>query len=59
MAEQVTPLNRKYRDRRGHVVHVIGYEREAQRVIYRRDGYEYECAAPLILFRSRFIRVEK
>ncbi|QMV54102.1 DUF4222 domain-containing protein [Ewingella americana] len=59
MAEHIEKLDRKYRDNKGIVVNVIGYDREGQRVIYMRDGYEFECAAPLIIFRARFKRVEE
>nr|WP_237730769.1 DUF4222 domain-containing protein [Lelliottia amnigena] len=48
-----------YKDHHGIVVHVIRYEEDSQKVIYRRPGYEWECAAPLILFRSRFKRIDK
>ncbi|MGG7890230.1 DUF4222 domain-containing protein [Klebsiella aerogenes] len=30
-----------------------------QRVIYRRPGYEWECVAPMIIFRARFKRIDK
>jgi len=58
MIENIQKLDRKYRDRRGIVVNVTGYDKEGQRVIYMRDGYEFECAAPLIIFRARFTRVD-
>ncbi|MGA9619036.1 DUF4222 domain-containing protein [Serratia proteamaculans] len=58
MAEKIEQLDRRYRDRNGVVVHVIGYDREGQRVIYNRTGYEWECAAPLIVFRARFTRID-
>ncbi|EPG6438542.1 DUF4222 domain-containing protein [Klebsiella aerogenes] len=40
-------------------MHVIGYDVDRQRVIYRRPGYEWECAAPKIIFRARFKRIDK
>jgi len=58
-AEHIQVLDRYYKDSHGIVVHVIGYETVGQRVIYRRPGYEWECASPLIVFRSRFKRVDK
>ncbi|MBL5899955.1 DUF4222 domain-containing protein [Lelliottia amnigena] len=59
MEEQTKTIDRLYKDHHGIVVHVIRYEEDSQKVIYRRPGYEWECAAPLILFRSRFKRIDK
>ncbi|AXF75503.1 DUF4222 domain-containing protein [Erwinia tracheiphila] len=59
MTEHIQPLNRYYRDHRGIVVNVTGYDASGQRVIYRRPGYEWECVAPLIVFRARFKRIDK
>ncbi|MFC0140640.1 DUF4222 domain-containing protein [Erwinia mallotivora] len=59
MHAYIKPLNRLYQDRHGIVVNVTGYDATGQRVIYRRAGYEWECAAPLIIFRARFRRIEK
>ncbi|WP_420854014.1 DUF4222 domain-containing protein [Scandinavium goeteborgense] len=30
---------------------------DAQKVIYQRVGYEWDCQAPVILFNARFVRV--
>lgn len=57
MTEFREPMNRLFRDHHGVIVNVIAYERETQKVIYRRPGYEWECACPLIIFRSRFDEV--
>lgn len=51
-------LDRYYRDPHGIVVHVIRYDRVGQRDIYLRPDYEWECVCPLIIFRSRFTRME-
>lgn len=51
-------LDRLYRDHYGVVVHVIEYDQVGQRVIFRRQGYEYECVAPLIVFRAKFTRID-
>ncbi|AYY00666.1 TPA: DUF4222 domain-containing protein [Klebsiella aerogenes] len=59
MEERIRPLDQYYRDQHGIVVHVIGYDVDRQRVIYRRPGYEWECAAPKIIFRARFKRIDK
>ena len=57
--EIIQPLDRTYRDQHGIIVNVTGYDADRQRVIYRRPGYAWECAAPLIIFRSRFTRIDK
>ncbi|WMY72760.1 DUF4222 domain-containing protein [Buttiauxella selenatireducens] len=59
MDENVQTLNRLYKDQHGIVVNVVGYDQDKQRVIYSRPGYEWECAAPLIIFRARFTRIDK
>ena len=58
MTHGIASLDRFCRDRKGTVVHVIRYDRINQKVIYRRQGYDFECASPLILFRSRFERID-
>jgi len=57
--EHIQPMDLLYRDQHGIVVHVTGYDAGRQRVIYRRPGYEWECAAPMIIFRARFKRIDK
>ncbi|TNV14947.1 DUF4222 domain-containing protein [Buttiauxella sp. B2] len=51
-------LDRKYRDWRGNIVLVTGYDREKQQVIFRRAGYEHECMQPVERFREKFKRVD-
>lgn len=58
MTQGIASLDCLYRDKNGIVVHVTRYDRVNQKVIYRRQGYEFECASPLILFRSRFERID-
>jgi len=57
MSEEIQTLDRNYKDRRGVVVHVVGFDRAGDRVIFMRAGYPHECAQPVELFRSRFERV--
>ncbi|UAN49718.1 DUF4222 domain-containing protein [Serratia sp. JSRIV002] len=57
MGDNIQELNRIFRDQHGIAVNVIRYERDTQRVVYRRPGYEWECACPLIIFRARFTEV--
>ncbi|HIE7312337.1 TPA: DUF4222 domain-containing protein [Klebsiella pneumoniae] len=45
-------MDRLYRDQHGIVVHVTGYDAG-------RPGYEWECVAPMIIFRARFKRIDK
>ncbi|WP_455424933.1 DUF4222 domain-containing protein [Dryocola sp. LX212] len=52
-------LDRKYWDRRGILVHVIGYDRAKQQVIFMREDYEHECMQPVERFREKFKRVEE
>lgn len=59
MPEEIQTLDRHYKDWRGVVVHVVGYDRAGDRVIFLREqqGYKPECAQPVELFKSRFERV--
>ena len=59
MEENIQPMDRLYRDQHGIVVHVTGYDAARQPLIYRRPGYEWECVAPMIIFRARFKRIDK
>jgi len=42
---------------RGVVVHVVGFDRAGDRVIFMRAGYPHECAQPTEQFRRKFKRV--
>ncbi|UAN58321.1 DUF4222 domain-containing protein [Serratia sp. JSRIV004] len=57
MGDNIQELNRIFRDQHDITVNVIRYERDTQRVVYRRPGYEWECACSLIIFRARFTEV--
>ncbi|MBO8132482.1 DUF4222 domain-containing protein [Dickeya fangzhongdai] len=57
MDERIQQLERDYRDQYGRLVHVIGYDRRNERVIFRRAGYEHECVQPLWHFKAKFTRV--
>ncbi|MFD3225697.1 DUF4222 domain-containing protein [Rahnella aceris] len=50
-------LDRRYKDWRGVVVHVVGFDRAGDRVIFMRAGYPHECAQPTEQFRRKFKRV--
>ncbi|MEC5321485.1 DUF4222 domain-containing protein [Brenneria populi subsp. brevivirga] len=55
--EHIETVDRQYRDQYGHIVHVIGFDRYNERVIFMREGYEHECVQPLWQFRAKFTRV--
>ena len=57
MPDKTQKLDRYYKDRRGIVVHVVGFDRAGDRVIFMRTGYPHECAQPVELFKSQFERV--
>nr|ELA1895377.1 DUF4222 domain-containing protein [Klebsiella aerogenes] len=51
---------REYRLDREHTECLItGYSAVLRMKIIRRPGYEWECAAPKIIFRARFKRIDK
>ncbi|WP_145482816.1 DUF4222 domain-containing protein [Yersinia rohdei] len=51
-------LDRHYNDKHGIRVHVIGYDSATGQVIFRRDGYEHDCSAPIRRFRKEFKQVD-
>lgn len=59
MPDKTQKLDRYYKDRRGIVVHVVGYDRAGDRVIFLREqqGYKPECAQPTEQFQRKFTRV--
>ncbi|MFJ5376934.1 DUF4222 domain-containing protein [Pectobacterium sp. CHL-2024] len=54
----VQPLDRRYRDQRGVIVHVTGYDRANKQVIFMRSGYEHECSQPLWKFQKYYAEVK-
>lgn len=50
-------LDRIYLDPRGVPVHVTGYDREKERVIFTRTGYLHDCMRPAWQFKQFFTRV--
>ena len=56
--EIVIPLDRRYRDKNGVIVHVTGYVPATQRVIFMRPGYEHPCVLPLRLVKLYFTRLD-
>ncbi|AFE57983.1 hypothetical protein Q7S_08715 [Rahnella aquatilis HX2] len=57
MSEEIQKLDRRYKDWRGVVVHVVGSDRAGDRVIFMRASYPHECAQPTEQFRRKFKRV--
>ncbi|OOL22048.1 DUF4222 domain-containing protein [Klebsiella aerogenes] len=58
-AELVEELDRQYRDPRGVVVHVTGWNREKQQVYFTRQGYAHECMQPVWKFQQYFTRCDE
>ncbi|WP_259052411.1 DUF4222 domain-containing protein [Klebsiella sp. BIGb0407] len=52
-------LDRYYIDWRGRTVHVIGYDRQKQWVIFREPGYEHDCMLPVEQFQKKYRRVDE
>ncbi|WP_374941095.1 DUF4222 domain-containing protein [Scandinavium goeteborgense] len=50
-------INSVWKDSHGHMVRIMENDTDAQKVIYQRVGYEWDCQAPVILFNARFVRV--
>ncbi|HAT1683137.1 TPA: DUF4222 domain-containing protein [Klebsiella oxytoca] len=57
--DSVEALDRRYRDPRGVVVHVTGWNREKQQVYFTRQGYPHECMQPVWKFQQYFTRCEE
>ncbi|MBK6259178.1 MULTISPECIES: DUF4222 domain-containing protein [Citrobacter freundii complex] len=55
--DPIKSLNIDYRDPRGVVVHVTGWNREKQQVYFTRQGYSHECMQPVWKFQQYFQRV--
>lgn len=54
--DPVRSLDIDYRDPRGVVVHVTGWNREKQQVYFTRPGYPHECMQPVWKFQQYFTR---
>ena len=54
---QVKPLDIDYRDPRGVIVHVTGWNRDKQQVYFTRQNYPHECMQPVWKFQNYFRRV--
>ncbi|QGH60189.1 DUF4222 domain-containing protein [Serratia proteamaculans] len=59
MTDEIIALDRKYRDPRGMVVHVTGYDRAKQQVFFTRPNYEHECMQPVWKFQQYFERLDE
>ncbi|EOV7029555.1 DUF4222 domain-containing protein [Yersinia enterocolitica] len=56
--ENIELLNRQYRDKRGVLVSVTGFDRVNQRVIFERENYPYLCCEPVWKFQKYYTRVD-
>lgn len=55
--DQTQHLDRIYLDPRGVPVHVTGYDRDKEQVIFTRTGYPHDCMRPAWQFKQFFTRV--
>lgn len=55
--DSVEQLDREYRDPRGVIVHVTGWNRDKHQVYFTRQGYPHECMQPVWKFQQYFQRV--
>ncbi|MFT4271219.1 MAG: DUF4222 domain-containing protein [Pantoea sp.] len=59
MDERVVKTDKLYRDRRGIIVRVTGYDRQTRWIIFMRPGYSHECCVPKWYFEKYFREVGK
>ncbi|AOM42386.1 DUF4222 domain-containing protein [Xenorhabdus hominickii] len=57
--ENIKKLDRRYRDKRGIEVHVIGWDVERRWVVFMRKGYEHPCVEPLRHFKEKYTRMDE
>ncbi|KGT87219.1 hypothetical protein NG99_23635 [Erwinia typographi] len=56
--EKIEPWVANYRERyHGILVETIGIDTVNQRIIFRRQGYEYECVCPRRDWKKKYERV--
>lgn len=53
---QIKPLDIDYRDPRGVIVHVTGWNRDKQQVYFTRQNYPHECMQPVWKFQQYFYK---
>lgn len=56
---QIKPLDIDYRDPRGVIVHVTGWNRDKQQVYFARQNYPHECMQPVWKFQQYFTKVSE
>ncbi|MCQ4969151.1 DUF4222 domain-containing protein [Atlantibacter hermannii] len=56
---QIKPLDIDYRDPRGVIVHVTGWNRDKQQVYFTRQNYPHECMQPVWKFQQYFTKVSE
>lgn len=57
--ELIVPFEMLCRDSHGVIVRVTGVDQLNLRVIFRRPGYEHDCACPRRDFGKKFKKVEQ
>lgn len=55
----VQPIDRVYRDPRGVLVRVTGFDHQQQQIIFTRPDYEHDCMRPVWQFQQLFRRVSE
>lgn len=56
---QIKPLDIDYRDPRGVIVHVTGWNRDKQQVYFTRQNFQHECMQPAWKFQQYFTKVSE
>lgn len=56
---QIKQLDIDYRDPRGVIVHVTGWNRDKQQVYFTRQNYPHECMQPVWKFQQYFTKVSE
>ncbi|WP_423776805.1 DUF4222 domain-containing protein [Citrobacter freundii] len=57
--DPIKSLDINYRDQRGVIVHVTGWNREKQQVYFTRQNYPHECMQPVWKFQQYFTKVSE
>ncbi|WP_406943561.1 DUF4222 domain-containing protein [Citrobacter freundii] len=57
--DPIKALDINYRDQRGVIVHVTGWNREKQQVYFTRQNYPHECMQPVWKFQQYFTRCDE
>ena len=56
---QIKQLDIDYRDPRGVIVHVTGWNRDKQQAYFTRQNYQHACMQPVWKFQQYFTKVSE